>query len=543
MAASDPEMYSAVKVEKIAKNIMERGNVLKFLVQQAQRNHIGDTDVIKHLIASIASTNSLTSKGIQPELNGEKGYGKTDAVKAVFHLVPPDWGLAASISAKALYYYENLKTGSIIFSDDVEWSDDLIATVKRSMGNFQEPQVHFTLDTQRRPLPKTMPARLVWWLSSVESVANDQLKDRQYSLDIDEDKDHIDKVSDRLREIRGEKVVRFAVDWRIAVARHIIQDIKEHESFKVVIDCAKAAKWHLKGDHRTQNKFWDLVEAFAILRFKQRIIDPDGWLHTLREDFEEARTIFMRRKSSHTTHLTNAQARTVGAVITLGEDATQAQIAEHLGISFVAVSKSLAAIEANTKYIVHETVSGKNFYRSTISALEIFSGPLVTLPDDYKDDLTTIKPPFNRVLTTILTNEYNNNNNNTTKNDEKVKSTYDELPVKEGTSSIVCTSSSLPGKGLKVLKGIQATHNEVKKGLKDGLKGSADIDIGPNPRKFVLPRIIRFLKQHPRFVDEDLRKPGEITNYGPYEVEDVATLPESAATLLIMKGVAVEAST
>jgi hypothetical protein len=59
------------------------------------------------------------------------------------------------------------------------------------MGNFQEPQIHFTFDTQRSPLPKIMPARLVWWLSSVESVADDQLKDRQYSLDIDEGSDHM----------------------------------------------------------------------------------------------------------------------------------------------------------------------------------------------------------------------------------------------------------------------------------------------------------------------------------------------------------------
>ena len=114
----------------------------------------------------------------------------------------------------------------------MEWSPDLIATVKRSMGNFQEPQVHYTLDTQRNPLPKTMPARLAWWLSSVESVADDQLKDRQYSLDIDEGSDHMEEVSNYLRQSRSKKVVRFAVDWRIAVARSIIDSIKDHEAFQ-----------------------------------------------------------------------------------------------------------------------------------------------------------------------------------------------------------------------------------------------------------------------------------------------------------------------
>jgi len=156
-----------------------------------------------------------------------------------------------------------------------------------------------------------MPARLAWWLSSVESVADDQLKDRQYSLDIDESPDHTEKVSEYLRLSRAQKVVRFSVDWRIEVARYIIDQIKSHEPFKVVIPCAKCADWRIKDDHRTQNKFWDLVEAFAILNFKQRYIDPDGWLHATVEDFNEAKTIFMRRKANHRTKLTDAQTKVV----------------------------------------------------------------------------------------------------------------------------------------------------------------------------------------------------------------------------------------
>ena len=85
---ADPTLYSAVEAEQRAREIMEHGDPLNYLVRQAQRNHVGDTDILKHIIASLVSTNSLTSRGIQPELNGEKGHGKTDAVKAVFHLIP-----------------------------------------------------------------------------------------------------------------------------------------------------------------------------------------------------------------------------------------------------------------------------------------------------------------------------------------------------------------------------------------------------------------------------------------------------------------------
>jgi len=376
------------KIERTADNIMKRGKPLKFLVQQAQRNHVGDKDIMKHMFASVACTNSETSAGIQPELNGPKGHGKTDAVKATFHCIPEKWKLSASISAKALYYYKDLLTGTIIFSDDVQWSEDLEATVKRSMGSFQEPQTHFTLDAHRNPLPQVMPARLVWWLSSVETVSNDQLKDRQYSLDIDGTPDHSEKVSNYLRQSRAKKIIRFSVDWRIEVARVIVGRIKEHEPFKVVIDCAEFADWKVKEDHRTQNKFWDLVEAFAILRYEQRRIDDDGWLHASVDDFNEAKTIFMKRKANHRTKLSDAQTRLVKSVIKLGMKATRSNIAKDVGISYNAVKKGLEAIEANTPYIVHAPgINGELFYECSVGALEVAfaEGDIVTLPQDYKD--------------------------------------------------------------------------------------------------------------------------------------------------------------
>jgi hypothetical protein len=507
------EVSHACSVEKVSIAIMERCDVLKFLVNQAQKNHIGDTDIIKHLLASIACTNSLTSSGIQPELNGEKGHGKTDAVKAVFHLIPERWKLSASISAKALYYHQGLLPGTVISSDDVQWSEDLISTVKRSMGSFQEPQTHFTLDAQRNPLPHTMPPRLVWWLSSVESVADDQLKDRQYSLDIDEGSDHSEKVSDYLRKSRSQKKVRFSIDKGIDAAREIISQIKEHEPFKVVTDCAEVADWKVKEDHRTQNKFWDLVEAFAILRFKQRYIDDDGWLHATKEDFEEARTIFMKRKANHRTHLTNAQTKIVKSVIALKNDpdgATQASIAEDLGISQQAVSKGLKAIVANTRFLIHSPgVHGEVFYKCTVSALEVVygEGDIVTLPEGYNDP----QPPYNHDTTILTTNENTNSNYNQSSiqpnKEEYGKGCCDNSLVEENS----CHTQE---NGCKVVK--------------------ASIDSDSLGCKEVVSMVVRFLQPVPSFVGDDLR------TYGPFKFDDVGTVPSLNAKGLISRGFASE---
>ena len=388
------------RVKRAGDRILKKGKPIRFLTLQSQRNHKGDSDVIKHLLASVASTNSLTSSGIQPGITGEKGGGKTDCARAVFHLVPAGWKLDASVTAKIPFYLP-MKDGLIIFSDDVEWSQELIHTLKRAMGRFQTRQKHLTLDTDRNPVEKEMAARLAWWLSSVESVADDQLMDRQYSLDVEDGDSHAKDVSTYIRKSRAEKTVRFTIDWRIEVAQYIISKIKDHSPFKVIIPCAGAATWKIVKDHRTQNKFWDLVEAIAILRYEQRYIDDDGWLYATKEDFKEALGMFGRRKANHSTHLTNAQTSIVGAVINLGEDATQAGIARYLNKSQQAIQKGLKAIIANTPYLI-ETKGGHGelYYEATVIGLEVlYKGEFVYLPDDYND----LQPGFNQVSTKVTT--------------------------------------------------------------------------------------------------------------------------------------------
>lgn len=538
---------------KAAENILLRGDVLKFLVRQAQRNHVGDTDAIKHLLASIASTNSQTSAGIQPELNGEKGKGKTDCCLSVLHLIPEKWKLRASVSAKSLYYYPDLPTGAIIFSDDVEWSTDLIATVKRSMGSFQESQQHITLDKNRQPMAHTMPARLAWWLSSVESVADGQLKDRQFSLDIDEGFDHADKVSDFLRLSRSKKTVKFSIDWRIEVARYIIDQIKSHAAFKVVIPCAKVAAWHINGDHRTQNKFWDLVEALAIIRYKQRHIDEEGWLHASVEDFNEARSIFMRRKANHRTHLTNAQAEVVKAVCRLckeSDGATQKTIAQALMKSQQAISKSLMAIMANTTYLVSDKGEyGEQFYHSTVIDLEFaFSeGDIVTLPKGYEDPYNRHTTPLQPLYNYHTTNEINSSKSiredGTTK-----KEKYSEvaLGISEGISDS-WNNCSAGETGCEVVNPATDSDslgcNEVVPGCTDAVPSSmtSEIQAGEarartKEAKFKTPLSfieVRFLKPLVRpFLGID----GKL--HGPFAPEEVVSLPCLHARNFEAKGIA-----
>ncbi|MFA7164633.1 MAG: hypothetical protein WC124_02135 [Desulfoplanes sp.] len=458
------------RIKKAGENILRQGDIIKFLTKQAQKNHMGDADVIKHLLASIASTNSLTSSGIQPGITGERGGGKTDCARAVFHLISDDWKLDASVTAKIPFYLP-MKDGIIIFSDDVEWSPELIHTLKRAMGRFQTRQKHLTLDTDRNPVEKEMAARIAWWLSSVESVADDQLSDRQYSLDVDDDVEHSKIVSSYLREARAQKKVRFTLDWRTGVARYIISKIKDHEPFRVLIPCAEKADWKIINDHRTQNKFWDLVEAFAILRFTQRPTDEDGWIYAMREDFDAAVALFTKRKANHQTHLTNAQTAIVGAVITLQLDpdgATQASIAKRLKKSQQAISKGLDAIIANTPLLIRtKGQHGEMIYEATVIGLEVlYKSGFVSLPDDYQDNLQPPYNPVTTILTTIKTTNSSNKNYTIQPNSQESKGEINSSIVGGGKNNSLYSQKI----GCKVVKSSpnngNGSCNEVVKGLK-----------------------------------------------------------------------------
>jgi hypothetical protein len=261
-------------VKEKALAIATRGDSLKYLVWQGQRNHLGDISYQKVLIGSIASSASLTSNGIQPGGTGDKGSGKSDACVAVYHLVPEDRRLDGSLSPMSLFYLQEkglLQAGMVLFSDDVEY-EGITPIYKRSTARFQHGITHFTVSSgkNREALELKIPPRMVWWLTSVESVANEQAFDRQYPISTDSSLGHKTRVAKEIAARRARKELRLAVDEGILIARAIFADIFDNGSFQVVIPQADKAEWIKVADFRGQEQFWDLVDALTILRWRQR---------------------------------------------------------------------------------------------------------------------------------------------------------------------------------------------------------------------------------------------------------------------------------
>jgi len=349
-----------------ALTIAKEGDPLRFLVWQAQRNHLGDINYQKVLICSIASAASLTSNGIQPGSTGDKGSGKSDACVAAYHLIPRDRILEGSLSPMSLLYLGRegrLKPGMVLFSDDVEY-EPIVPIFKRSTSAFQRTVRHFTVlgGKEKRAEVLEIPPRFVWWLTSVESVANDQAFDRQYPISTDSSPGHKKRVAAEIANRRSRRETKLAEDEGVLVARALLTDIFDNGPFKVVIPQAEGAEWVRSSDFRGQEQFWDLVDALTILRWRQRQMDRDGYLMAEDVDVLDAKELMMAHKQSHVLDLTEAEIALVGVLLD-GLPRTQKELCEALGLSQSTVSTRLGTIMKKSPAITEDTHQGRKTYQ------------------------------------------------------------------------------------------------------------------------------------------------------------------------------------
>ncbi len=382
-ATPDEGGYSGEVLER-ARRILDEGDPVAFLMDQYHRNHRGDETMGKGWFCSFASGQSLTSSGIQPAAHSEDpGMGKTDSGKAAFHCIHTRADLETSVSAMSLYRDKTLKPGDIVFSDDVEWSRALASTVKRSMSNFQRETNHKTLDKDNELQSYSLPPRLLWWFTSVESSAIDQIIDRQFLFDVDNSEEHHHGVNDDIKARRASGDLKFDSDDDILTARAITFLIKKAGPFKVSIPFARFIAWKLPRGHRDLNRFLDLIDALAILRYPQRSPregeDGTTWLTATIEDYREAKRIFASRQKNIRTHLTDAETRLITVMVERA-NWTQAELAERTGHKQGTISKRLSSLLEKSSYVKSWNEYGEKRFATTDKVdLSLFASDVVGL--------------------------------------------------------------------------------------------------------------------------------------------------------------------
>ncbi len=301
--------FSDLAIIREAFDLLKNGKALNYIIDTIQTVHLGDKSLCKVMILSFVSTIISNTSGIQPKLTGSSGKGKSHLAETIYFLLPDEYKDVGSISAKSLYRAEHLKLGTVFFCDDIKMTDDLDSTLKRSMGNFQQPTPHITLIKENEYKKMFIPARFVWWITSVETDFTDELINRLYDNNVDESK--------KLDILVAKQV--FTHDSNIGethqtlVCRAVFSILKLNE-FRVELPYGENIVWHNPGDRRSPGRFKALIQAFAALNCMKRA-EKDGVIFASIEDFKSAKELYEVNNETQTIKLTKKELKLVEYII------------------------------------------------------------------------------------------------------------------------------------------------------------------------------------------------------------------------------------
>ncbi|MBN1134081.1 MAG: hypothetical protein JXA38_04050 [Methanosarcinaceae archaeon] len=307
--SSTPDIDEAKEaIRKKAIDIMEHGEPVKFILDTFSTIHVGDEETAKTLLVSIGCQSVKNSEGIQPKVSGGSGKGKTHCCKAMLWLIPPKYAISTTLSDKVIYYMD-IPEGSIIFSDDVNLNETMEGVIKRSTTNYQVGDTHTTLDGNRNVQSLTIPPRVSWWLTSVNDEQSIQYLNRTFGGDVNETEKQDKDVMNFQLKLAANGLDAYPLNEDILICREIIEEVKNH-LFNVKIPYAEVIKWVDPSNRRNLNIFLDMIKAFAVFRFKQRVIE-DNFLHAIIDDFDDASVLYSCRAENQGLKINNNERKLV----------------------------------------------------------------------------------------------------------------------------------------------------------------------------------------------------------------------------------------
>ena len=309
----ETEGLSSQEREETAHELFKNNRFIELVRESVQKFHVGDWNVTELLLLSVASMSVENTKGIQPKLSGESGMGKTHAVRALLHLMHRNTYRAASFSSKALFYDRTLRSKTVIFSDDVNLAADVEETVRAAMTNWDTPTQHITLDGQRNPVLLSLPPRVIFWLTSVNTKSTIQLLNRQVEVNVDESSEQDKRVEYHQRELAESGLSDFYVDDEVELLREAFLHLNQM-SYRVKIPFISNIKFTKVRNRRNFPIFLDFIKAYCILNYSARCADEDGGLIATKEDFDNAIELFKTVAVQQVTKL-NEKERRVALVI------------------------------------------------------------------------------------------------------------------------------------------------------------------------------------------------------------------------------------
>jgi hypothetical protein len=285
---------------KAAKNIAERGDPLKFMLDTFNKSHKGDRDHAEAQLIEFAQQCASNAIGRFGTWEGGSGKGKSNAAKGCVRQLPPEYVITSSITAKSLYYRSvtiGILPGSVLFLDDrrVPAGSDLEDTIKGIQTFFQEGAEHETVVNGEYLHTKLAP-RMIVVRTYVDSQETDrQLKNRTGAFDVDSSEATDKEVCELKLELAESGATTEDLTRQGRVVRELWRDIKGC-LYKVILPAAsKIVTFSNMHDRRNTDVFLGYVIGLACIRHRQRRVEEvngEKLLYASIDDYIEAARIF-----------------------------------------------------------------------------------------------------------------------------------------------------------------------------------------------------------------------------------------------------------
>ena len=318
------------QIKAIAEELIANGRTYEYIHGTWTKLHHADEYLGKALIVSSVCGCATNTKGTHIQVSGKHGSGKSDAVKKACMLMDNDHLIDSDMTPQAIFYLEDkIKPGTVISIDDMAWVGELGTTVKRCTTKFQEGATH-TIVKDLDSDVKTSQKRLTFWITCVDSQADEQIRDRFLMIEVESNPEHKKAVLDLMKchdkGIGSDKDLKF----EIAVCKYIMADIHKH-LFEVVIPFAERIEF--EGDQRGYGIFSDMIKCLAILRYRIRPVDSQGRLMATEEDFMDAKEIYEAVGGHSIEKYTKSEFQVLEAIRSNGFHATTKEIQDITGLS------------------------------------------------------------------------------------------------------------------------------------------------------------------------------------------------------------------
>ena len=292
------------KYKEYARELLTMGNPMRFIMDTYHRTHVGDDSICNVCMAAIATTMIKNSKGLHVKPSGGSGKGKSDAIKAILHLVHAEKKKIGSMSGKSMFY-DTIHKGTLFFSDDVKLNEDVVTTIKQTTTFYQQVYKHHTVTKNLESIVLEIPERICWILTSVGGFDDDQMGNRFVGLDVNESDQQDEDVFKKQVEMELKGISENTVDDDVLTCRALFQ-ILDQDEYYVQIPFIESIVWHNKDNRRNFPMFLDILKSVTVYNRFQRESHKGAVLATT-DDYNVAVGIYGGLAESNATNLTERE--------------------------------------------------------------------------------------------------------------------------------------------------------------------------------------------------------------------------------------------